>query len=204
MSTFDDIGAAYAGLRQEIDAWITRLGASEFARAVVATAARKALERQEIGNSNWRLRCHMSFCEPLAANAEELRVATVLLSQAFSIQDEPASASGATDGGKLVIRGDRLYFETSEAAALMAHCYPDSYNEGRWAVATTSEAEAFLDLQGMDKPKVGLTHTKSMEAATKGLHRIAKQHFGVDLASPPVTDYSDANCGRALESTALT
>lgn len=190
MDKYLEIAAAYALLRETIDAIVVKLGGSAFARAVVTTSARE-LFRDE---GDWRHSRHMVFCEALTANAADLRGVAVAVERRFVISEAAASHRCPLEaGGALVIRGERLYFETERAATLLVHAYEESMTYSRrgdaepprWTIGVAKEAEAYLDFAGMKKPSVGIIHVKSRDGAIKGMIRIAKEHFGADMK--PVT-----------------
>lgn len=176
-----NLGTAYAELRTAIEDLVAKLGGDNFARTVVTVGAREAFG--QVMTPLWRLgyKTHMSFCEPLMATPAQMRAATQRLVSTFTVRDIPESFSGQLGRGRLVVRDKRMYFETADAAAQFAHCYEPSGSDARWSTAITSEAEAWLGEHGLPKPSVSLVHTKSQEAAIKGLVRIASQHFKVTL-----------------------
>lgn len=182
----DTLGTAYAQLRTTIEDLVLKLGGDNFARSVVTVGAREAFSL--VMPSQWRLgfKSHMSFCEPLMATPAQMQAATQRLVDVFSVRETPEDFSGALGSGRLVVRGPRMYFETAQAAVLFAHCYEPSGTSGeRWTVATTNEAETWLVEHNLPKPSVSVAHTKTADAATKALHRIAQQHFKVTLEATP-------------------
>ena len=182
-----ELGAAYAHLRATIDSLVFKLGNDRFARSVVTVGAREAL-----GNTvpaYWRMgfKSHMTYCEPLMASPDQLRAATQYLVDMFRVRELPETLSGKLGHGRLVVRDKRMYFETSAAASLFAHCYEPSGTDDRWTTAMTSAAETYLAENSMKKPSVSVVHTKTPDAAMKALQRIAAQHFLTELKADAPT-----------------
>jgi hypothetical protein len=176
-----ELGAAYAELRATVNSLVVALGSDKFAFSVVTVGAREAV--RHVMPDPWRrgFKSHMSFCESLMASPEQLHAAKQRLTETFSVRQTAETSSGKLGHGRLVVRDERMYFETGEAAALFAHCYVASVAGDKWTTAMTSDAETYLVENSMKKPSVSVVHTKSKDAAMKALQRIAEQHFHVNL-----------------------
>lgn len=192
---YEEVAAAYVRLLRQIDEIVLALGGDHAARAVVSYAAREAVsdakgleyERQR-GGDLWHLGLHLTLCDVFVISAKGLNSAADQVRRAFEVQGEqPVERNAPFAGGDLTIRGERMYFEAGGAAVLLGHCFKDKYHrprekgDERWITAVTKEAGMVLDLNKLEKPSLNSTHSKSRQAAVKGLMRVARDWFKADM-----------------------
>lgn len=180
------LGAAYEHLRNTIDNLICRLGDDNFARSVVTIGARESLQQVVRQSRHQGCVTHMSFCEALVASPERLLAAADYLERTFALRDGEMTLCGVLGKGRLVVRGCAMYYETENAASMIAHYFEPYAINHRWTTTMTTAAEIYLAENEMQRPSISVAHTKTEDAALKALVRIAKQHFGVTLEKQAV------------------
>lgn len=120
------------------------------------------------------------YVRPRAGDVDYHGVSTAILARAAFAND-----------GELVLRASSLCFAMPTAELLFAHAYPDSIRgreaTTRWAVALTSEAEAYLDLAKRRRPAASVTYTNSLPGATRSLQRLAGV-LGAELVATPALE----------------
>lgn len=167
------------------------LGGHQFAQCVVVKNAASLLDnlmRDRIDREkSWAVSRHFMFSSYLVATAGDFDAAIAQMERRFLRLEGEESATGASAeifGGRLVLRGLDLWFETDRAHVLMAHAFQDG-RQNKWQISIRDKAaEVFFDLTGRHRPSVGTVHAKTQEAAVKSLQRMASDVFLAPLDVP--------------------
>ncbi|MFK4706229.1 hypothetical protein ABIC83_003068 [Roseateles asaccharophilus] len=181
------LGTAYMTLRARIETLIQQLGGHKFARSAVTLSAENALREQRRGDWS-KYDKHLLRCEALVYSADEINASVMRLNRYFSIVDEPVLFSAEAFGGRIVLKGRGLYFETAQAAMLMGHYFKESGSVEKWMITLTKVAEAFIDHTGRDRCRISTTHAKSEASALKAILRMAEEGLGFKLAPVPAAN----------------
>lgn len=197
-STFQDFAACAA-------AATARLGDTPFARSAVARFAGNTLNRivtNRLRESDFTYGLQFISVAYVVAEEADFREAIAAIEGYVRLRTGDVDHHGVNtailaraafgNAGELILRASSLRFEMPTAELVFAHAYPDSIGRGRgapmrWAVALTSEAEAYLDLAKRRRPAASVTYANSLPGATRSLHRLAGV-LGVDLAATPALE----------------